>query len=345
MRGGKTIMMLTIGVVVMCLAITGCFFRKKKPDSNNIIGTGQPENGNVTVTEAPVNTAAPAADTDLGRLAGVRYEASGGSMNYHSEFEIDVNENEVVSAFYYEDFYFDEKEYELGEKKLQQLDSPGRVNTENKSWDKNRVEREHFTYDPELWKVLSEEFEYLKPQLTEMQETTKEDILRAESEMQVLDGGDYFLLHLTWEKDGQISTSQYRIPNGKRWSTIVDTLYEIVRPIGRDLRRVGETHITDVYLKTKDYSYQISPIKDSNKYYFFVHGGDRSLKDKLSASEWEKVRDYFEKMDMSGFEEGKYEDDWYLKINYNDGIYKYYKLDKNTASAIRDYFIDSGYAK
>ncbi|MBO4414820.1 MAG: hypothetical protein J5824_02420 [Lachnospiraceae bacterium] len=373
MRGGKTLMVAVIGLAICCLTLTGCFW-KKKPVNNGNTGDSGSGGGNPAVSADGNNGSGNAGQTgnnggnqglnggnggnenpngnnngngnaaavDPGRLIGVHYESSAGSMEFHSEFEIDVNEQEIAYLSYYSNYYFDDLECELDEKELAAIDNTGRVNQEENSWDEDRVERKNVPLDKELWNVLVEEFEYLKPKLVEIPEFTKEDSARRDSEMQVLDGGDYSLLHLTWEKDGNTYTAQYYSLSGKRWSAIIDTLHEMARPVGREIRRIGETQITDMYLKTPDYSYQISPVSGEDKYYFFIHDG-KSKDKKLTKEQWAVVRDHLSAMDLSSFKEGGYDDKLYLQLKYNDGDYKYYLVDKRTADELKEYLLSLNY--
>ena len=113
-------------------------------------------------------------------------------------------------------------------------------------------------------------------------------------------------------------------------------LHEMSRPIGRDLCRIGETVMTEFYLDTPKYSYQITPIKNSDEYYFFVHG-DESDKSKVTYDEWLIVRDFLNELDLSEFKTGKHKDKFYLRLNYNDGINKNMKINKETSEQIREY--------
>ena len=113
-------------------------------------------------------------------------------------------------------------------------------------------------------------------------------------------------------------------------------LHEMARPVGRDLCRIGETVITEFFLKAPEYSYQITPVKDSNDYYFFVHG-DKSDKDRVTREQWLTVREFLNGLDVSDFGSGKYEDKYFLRLNYNDGINKNLEINKNLAEQIREY--------
>ncbi len=286
-------------------------------------------------------------DKDYGRLTGLKYESSSGSMDYHSEFDIEVNAREIVYTTYYEDYCFGNSEDAADASKLAVLDGVGRVYPKEDEWvDEGLVERKHAAFPPELWQVLTEEFEYLKPELSECAETTREDIRRWERENEVLDGGDYSLLHLTWEKDGASYTAQFRIPSGRRWSTIPETLHEMVRPLGRDLRRIGERQLVEMYLSTTRYSYQITPVRGEASYYFFIHddtySGSKSKR--LTPEQWYVVRDHLNTLDLSGVKQGAYSDRYYLRLTYNDhesGVY--YRIDPETEDSIRAFILSLGY--
>lgn len=284
---------------------------------------------------------------DYGRLVGVKYESSGGSMNFHSEFDIEVNTSEIVYTTYYENYYFDDLEGEADEAKLAELDGVGRVYPKEDEWvDEGLVERRHAPVSPELWQVLAEEFEYLKPELAECKETTREDVWKWEHENEVLDGGDYSLLHLTWESDAGIYTAQFRIPSSRRWSTIHETLHEMVRPLGRDLRRIGEKQLVEMLLSTTRYSYQITPVRGEASYYFFIHdeaySGSKSKR--LTPEQWYVVRDYLNTLDSSELKPGAYKDKYYLKLRYNDHESgEYYLITPKLEDEIRKFILDLGY--
>ena len=272
---------------------------------------------------------------DPGKLVRIKYESSGGSMNYHSEFSIEADEKEIVRAEYWQDYYFADEEYAMGEAELEKIDSIGRVGS-----DDDLVVKESVPMDAELWTALTEEMEYLKPQLREVvsaPDNYQDDIYE-------LDGGDYNNLYLTWEKDGVTSTAQYYIMSGKRWSSVHEILIEMARPIGRDLRRIGETQLVKVYLSTPDYSYQASPVNGSDDYYYFVHG-DKSNSDRISNDQWQVIRSFFESYDVSEYEEGDEDNKhkYILKYVFNDDIYKYYRLDKKDAEELRTYLKGLGY--
>ena len=284
---------------------------------------------------------------DYGRLVGLKYESSGGSMNHHSEFDIEVNASEIVYTTYYADFYFDDLEGEADEAKLAEIDGVGRVVPKDDGWvDEELVERRHAPVSAELWQVLAEEFEYLKPELVECGETTREDIWKWESEHEVLDGGDYQLLHLTWESDAGTYTAQFQVASGRRWFTIFETLHEMVRPVGRDLRRIGKKQLVEMYLCTTRDSYQITPVREEDSYYFFIHdetyGGRKSKR--LTPEQWYVVRDYLNALDRSELKPGAYKDKYYLKLRYNDHESgEYYLIDPKLEDEIRKFILDLRY--
>ena len=261
-------------------------------------------------------------------LKNIRYESSGGSMNYHSEFEIEASADEIARAAYWDGYYFGTEESSEREK-LTDIDNSFRTSAPDEM-----TVREHITMDKKLWTALTEEMEYLKEQLKPVEKTRLP--IKPDPDMFVLDGGDYQHLYLTWETDGNEQTEQYYCPSGDRWYSVMAILHEMSRPIGRDLRRIGETVMTEFYLDTPKYSYQITPIRNSDEYYFFVHG-DESDKSKVTYDEWLIVRDFLDRLDVSEFKLRKHKDKFYLRLNYNDGINKNLKINKETAEQIREY--------
>lgn len=267
--------------------------------------------------------------TDDCKLKRIRYESSGGSMNFHSDFELEADADEVIRTAYWCDHYYSVAEQDADRDKLAEIDNSFRTDT---APDEITV-REHIPMDKALWDALSEEFGYLRAQLREV-EKTKPALPSAE--MFVLDGGDYTRLYLTWEKDGEEITAQYYCPSGKRWSAVIAILHEMVRPVGRDLHRIGETQMTEMFLKAPKYSYQITPVSGDVNYYFFVHG-DKSPISRISREQWLSVREFLNGTDLSCFGAGKYEDKYFLRLNYNDGINKKLRINKKTAEMLREF--------
>ena len=262
------------------------------------------------------------------KLKKIRYEFSGGSMNYHSEFEIEADSEEIIRTAYWDGNYFGEEESTKKET-LAEIDSSFRTSSPDEM-----TVREHIPMNSVLWNALTEETEYLKEQLRPVK---KNDLPKLpDPDMFVLDGGDYQRLYLTWDIDGSEQTVQYYSPSGNRWYSVMAILHEMARPVGRDLCRIGETVITEFFLKAPEYSYQITPVKDSDDYYFFVYG-DKSDKDRVTLEQWLTVREFLNGLDVSDFGSGKYEDKYFLRLNYNDGINKNLEINKNLAEQIREY--------
>lgn len=262
------------------------------------------------------------------KLKKIRYEFSGGSMNYHSEFEIEADSEEILRTAYWDGNYFGEEESTKKET-LAEIDSSFRTSSPDEM-----TVREHIPMNSVLWNALTEETEYLKEQLRPVK---KNDLPKLpDPDMFVLDGGDYQRLYLTWDIDGSEQTVQYYSPSGNRWYSVMAILHEMARPVGRDLCRIGETVITEFFLKAPEYSYQITPVKDSDDYYFFVYG-DKSDKDRVTREQWLTVREFLNGLDVSDFGSGKYEDKYFLRLNYNDGINKNLEINKNLAEQIREY--------
>lgn len=262
------------------------------------------------------------------KLKRIRYESSGGSMNYHSEFEIEADSKETIRTAYWDGYYFGAEE-STEQETLAEIDS-----TYRSSGDDEMTVREHIPVNTALWNALTEEMEYLKEQLRPVEKLKLP--IKLDPDMFVLDGGDYQRLYLTWERNGTEQTVQYYSPSGNRWYSVMAILHEMARPVGRDLHRIGETVMTEFFLKAPKYSYQITPVKDSDDYYFFVHG-DESDKSRVTREQWLAVREFLNGLDVSHFGSGKYKDKYYLRLNYNDGINKDLEINKKLAEQIRNH--------
>ena len=144
------------------------------------------------------------------KLKRIRYESSGGSMNYHSEFEIEASAEEVIRTCYWDDNYYSMSEENAEPEMLAQIDGSFRTDAGRGQM----AVREHIPYDRALWEALSEEIGYL----TELLRPVEEPKLPAmpDPDMFILDGGDYQRLYLTWETEGAEQTVQYYPPYGNR---------------------------------------------------------------------------------------------------------------------------------
>ncbi|SDB07912.1 hypothetical protein SAMN02910317_00374 [Ruminococcaceae bacterium FB2012] len=254
--------------------------------------------------------------TDDRLLKRVRYESSGGSMEHHSEFEVEADADEVIRAAYWSDYCFDPLEEEA------EAPSDGR---------REMTVKEHIPMNKELWDALTEEIEYLKEQLKPV-DTLKSSVKLPE-DVFVLDGGDYSRLYLTWDTEGEV---QYYSPSGNRWWSVIQILREMARPVGRDLRRIGETVMTGFYFQTPKYSYQITPVGNGGEYYFFVHGDESDIS-RLFLEQWAPVREYLSGLDFSEHKAGKRDSKYSLRMNFNDGINIALELDKSTSEMIRKF--------
>ena len=263
------------------------------------------------------------------KLKGIRYESSAGSMDHHSEFGLDAREDEVIRACYWSDYYFSMEEENAEPEKLAETDGDHRTSDEDKM-----TVREHIPMDKELWGALAEEIGYLQKQLRPVE--NREPAPLPDPDIQVLDGGDYQRFYLTWETSEGEQTVQYYTPGGRRWSSVIEIIHEMARPVGRNLRQIGETCLTEFFLKTPKYSYQITPIKNSEEYYFFVHG-DKSPIGKVSREQWLPVREFLSGLDVSGYKPGKYESKYYLRLKYNDDMNRDLEADKKLCEQIKEF--------
>ena len=270
------------------------------------------------------------------RLKRIRFESSGGSMDHHSEFELEADADEIIRTSYWKDRFRDSCEAEADPAALEAIDLSFRTdNAEN-----GMTVREHIPMDSELWRALTEEIDCLSSQLHPLKRPEKTFSLPAD--VFILDGGDYTRLWLTWDIGGSEQTVQYYPPQGKRWYTVIVILYELARPVGRDLCRVGETELTEFFLKAPRYSYQITPIRDStdNSFYLFVHGDSADIS-RITQEQWLPVREYLKSLDLSDCKAGKYESRYFLRLNYNDSTVKSLSADKALSEQIRGFIRSS----
>ena len=270
---------------------------------------------------------------DNSRLKRIRYESSGGSMCFHSEFEIEADAAEVIRTAYWSDVSYSLSEDRAEPGVLEAIDSTFRTSEKDEM-----TVREHIPMNTALWDALCEELGYLWEQLRPVEK--RSELTAPDPDMFVLDGGDYQRLYLTRERDGTEQTVQYYPPSGNRWYSVIEILREMVRPVGRDLCRIGETLITELYLKAPEYSYQITPAGNSGGYYYFVHG-DSSDRSSITREQWLTVRDYLSGLDIPAAGSGSGGERYSLRLKYNDGISREVKIDKGLAEEIRGFLKDS----
>ena len=253
-----------------------------------------------------------------GKLAGVRHESSAGSMEFASEFAIELTPEEIVHCEY----------WDLDKDRSHML-SRDRVAIMDSQW----ADVEKAVLD--LWGVWEE---------------IPEEVLnkKPDPNVQILDGGDYNRWWLTWEKaDGSRETVRYYYPGDRRIVTLKDLLEELANPKGREIvwyeppSLCGATYIND---KT-DMSFQCNwwePSKGSAEGYRFIvrfkeDGQKVNIYDQAKPSVWEAAKPAFAWLDPEQYDYGSYKDPITLSLYYSDGSQKSLKLDKETAQTIEPY--------
>ena len=252
-----------------------------------------------------------------GKLAGVTHESSAGSMEWGTEFAIDLVPEEILHCEY---------------------------------WDLNAnrdhmMQRDHVAITASQWADV----EKAVLGLWGVWEEIPESVLNYEPDpdLQILDGGDYNRWWLTWETEEGTKKIQYYYPNDRRILTLTALLEELAQPQGRKIEWYelpelsGATYIND---KT-DMSFQCNwwdlPKSAKEGYRFivrFTQNGEKiDVYDKAPASVWEAAKPAFAWINPDDFERGGYQNPIVLSLYYSDGTQTTLKLDKKTAAVFEGY--------
>ena len=248
-----------------------------------------------------------------GKLVGIKREYSGGSMEWGTEFDIDINPNEIVSCAY---------------------------------WDhdshKNEITRkEHVPITEEQWADIEKSVLDLWGEW----EVIPESVLNSkpDPDIQILDGGDYERWWLSWETEEGTETYRYYSPGDRRILTVIELLREAAEPKGRKIEWYDPPGITGAYYSNdkSGFSFQCTPWdKKNNGYrlivYFNGFAGDR-IDDHVADDVWEQALPAFAWLDVKKFEDGSHNDKISLSLYYSDGSQKSLKLDKKSADIIEPY--------
>ena len=249
-----------------------------------------------------------------GKLTGIKYEYSAGSMVYHSEFAIDLIEDEIVSCEYW-----------------------GRSNSD-------MVTKEHAPIKDTQW----QDVEKAVMDLWGVWEEIPDKILNAEPDTDmdfyVLDGGGYNRWWLTWETDEGTKTIQYYYPSDRRITTLIDILQNIADGGNRKITWYEQPTLTAAtYINDKtDCSFQCTWWDGENSGYRLIvrfnEGSEKvDIYDHADESIWEAARPAFEWLDPEQYPDGSYSDPVCLNLQYSDQSYKTIKLDKKTVNIIEPY--------
>ena len=252
-----------------------------------------------------------------GKLVGVTHESSAGSMEFATEFAIDVAPEQILHCEY----------WDLNVKRDEMIRKDNVPITEQQWADVEKAVLD-------LWGSWEE---------------IPEEILNQpdDTEYFVLDGGDYDRWWLSWETADGVQKVRYYAPADRRILTLDAVLEELAHPTGRKIEWVeppvlsGATYIND----TTDMSFQCNwwnlpegPKEGYRLIVRFEEGGENiSIYDQADASIWEAAKPAFAWLNPDDFEHGSYKDKIMLSLYYSDGTQKSLKLDKKTAEAIEPY--------
>ena len=252
-----------------------------------------------------------------GKLVGVTHESSAGSMEFATEFAIDVAPEQILHCEY----------WDLNVKRDEMICKDNVPITEQQWADVEKAVLD-------LWGSWEE---------------IPEEVLNQpdDPEYFVLDGGDYNRWWLSWETADGVQKVRYYAPADRRIVTLNTILEELAHPTGRKIEWVeppvlsGATYIND----TTDMSFQCNwwnlpegPKEGYRLIARFEEGGENiSIYDQTDASIWEAAKPAFAWLNPDDFEHGSYKDKIMLSLYYSDGTQKSLKLDKKTAEAIEPY--------
>ena len=249
-----------------------------------------------------------------GELVGVCYEYSAGSMNYHTEFAIDVTNEEMVHCEYW------------GSSNSDMVQKDNVPITEDQWADVEKAVLD-------LWGVWEE-----IPDNVLNQKSDQED------EMFVLDGGDYNRWWLTWKTEEGLKKIQYYYPGDIRITTLSDILRNLADGKKRKITWYEAPVLSQAtYINDKtDCSFQCTWWDGENSGYRlivrFKDGAQEiSIHEHVDDSIWETARPAFEWIDPDSFEDGSYSDPVVLNLKYSDQSYKSIKLDNKTVETIEPY--------
>ena len=290
------------GILVMLLAVSafGCGKTAEPLDTGSLPEMPPAFTGN---------------ESDIpGKLTGVRYEYSAGSMNYHSEFAIDLTRDEIKHCEYWG------------------------------TSSNDMVQKDNVPVTEEQWADVEKAVLGLMGVWREIPEEVLNQEPDPEYEIEVLDGGDYSRWYLTWETDEGTETLQYYDTSDRRILTLTDLLYNLADGKNRKItwyeppELASATYIND----NTNCSFQCTWWEGENSGYRFIvrfdEGGRKvDIYDHTDDRIWEAARPAFEWLDFDSFPDGSYSDPVVLNVTYTDQSYKTVDLDDETAAIIEPY--------
>ena len=306
--------------------LSGCFGRKDPAGPGTDAPQNAPETAGAVETDPANDGGMPG--TPPGELVGIRFEMSGGSMNFHSEFGIEVTPDEIVWAE-----YWPEEDYGI-----------------------DITRKEHVPVTEAQWgdlvRIVGDLFEELRP-VPEKTPGEDEALLDGE-DIEILDGGDYWLLYLTWRTADGDKTVQYYNTSDRREQTLVSLLMELAEPIGREIVWYEAPVISGVfyYDKKNEESLQCTRF-DEGTYYFIARyyetpaakkkGEKRDVTKIVSDEIWADFAAFFEPLEekLKRFPSGRtFDDPLAMTVYQSDGRQYTVRPDAETAEKIRAFFVE-----
>ncbi len=252
-----------------------------------------------------------------GTLVGLHYASSGGSMEWRSEFEIEVTPEELVHSACWPEDWMERK-----------LDEP--------------AQRDHVPLTVSQWAELERIVLTLYPQ---MQEAVPAEAQPLPDDVVILDGGDYQNLWLTWRTAEGDRTALYAWPSDRRVTTLHTLLWELADPRGREVVWYEPPVLSGIWFHSDraHFSYQCTPWSgEEGDYDWIVHTGSGAeaqyLQEYVDASFWQRVRTFCEPLRLERFPSGSYRDDLSCTLYYSDGTQRCVIPDRVTARALRVFF-------
>lgn len=280
----KIVVFVITGVLVMGILAGAAAFLKGK--------FGKKEYGEISPSEAVI----PQGVEYPGKLVGVSYDFSGGSMEYFSDLQIDVMRGTIISSR-----AFSER---------------------RRDW----VSRNGVEIKEKKWEELEKLILILYPHMTEFDPDSQ--ISQEDEEIIELDGGSRNILILTWEKNGFESSVRYIQDSDRRFLTLSEFLRELADPAGRKVTWYKEPEICGIYLNDDDRGlyFQLTPDGDPDGEYRFISGGTGADLDvKTDPQFFRPVAEYLEGKDLEGLESGwRFHDPVTLTVYIDDGTQNSY---------------------
>ena len=254
-------------------------------------------------------------------------------MLYGADLSMDIRTDRVVSARY----------FSSGE------DDP--ENREEEYFEDYRTV-ENQPVSPEQWEQLEDAVRAIEPLLVEVKPGQDSPADRM-PEIGVTDGPDIQTFYLTFlGDDGEEYRKQYRIPNDRRFGTVLQIMEEIVHPTGAEIVYYEAPVIDGIFFgqqglwgtKRNRFSYQFNrDVHEENRWiyhaYYMGKTGEEHVGLTLTKEYWEPVGEMLQSVDFSTFPAGSsFKSKRYATLYYSDGKQMTVQPDAQTMNQLREYF-------